>query len=82
VFIWLIAALGFFIGLLFVGLPVWAGLDRLGWVSRGAAIGTGAALSALVASPFGGSLSAAFLLLPGAAAGAVLHHVAYAGRPT
>ena len=78
---WLVAALGFFIGLLFIGLPVWAGFDRLGWTSAGAAIGAGAVLSALVAGLLGGPLSAGFLLLPGAAAGWGLHRVAYAGRP-
>lgn len=77
---WLVAAFGFFIGLLFVGLPVWAGFEKLGWVSPGVAVVAGAALAALAAGLFGGLPSAAFLLLPGAAAGWMLHRAAYAGR--
>lgn len=74
---WLVAAIGFFIGLLFIGLPAWAGLDKLGWMSPGVAVAAGAALAAFVAGLFGGLPSAAFLLLPGAAAGWTLHRVAY-----
>jgi hypothetical protein len=77
---WIVAAIGFLIGLLFVGLPVWAALDRLGWISSGASVLAGGASAALVAGLFGGPPSAAFLLLPGAAAGWVLHRVAYVRR--
>ena len=80
--VWVVAALVFLVGLLFVGLPVWMGLDRLGWMSPVLAPGAGTALSALAAGRFGGLPSAAFLLLPGAAAGWTLHRVAYAGRPS
>ena len=77
---WVVAAFAFLVGLLFVGMPVWAGLDRLGWMSSGASVVAGAALAAMVAGLFGGLISAAFLLLPGAAAGWMLHRVAYVGR--
>ena len=77
---WLVAGFGFFIGLLFIGLPAWAGIDKLGWMSPGAAVAAGSGLSALIAGLFGGPLSAAFLVLPGAAAGWMLHRVAYGGR--
>ena len=74
---WVVAALGFAIGLLFVGLPAWAGFDKLGWMSPGLAAASGAILAPLVAGLFGGLPSAAFLLLPGALAGWILHRVAY-----
>jgi hypothetical protein len=82
---WFVAAFGFVIGLMLIGIPVWAGLSRLGWMSRPAAIASGAILAALVAggvsfftSGLAGSfVPAAFLLLPGAAAGLALHRVAY-----
>lgn len=35
---WLVAAFGFVMGLMLIGLPVWAGLSRLGWMSLGASI--------------------------------------------
>lgn len=81
---WVVAALGFAIGLLFVGLPAWAGFDKLGWMSPGLAAASGAILAPLVAGLFGGLPSAAFLLLPGALAGWILHRVAYSksGSPS
>lgn len=86
---WLIAAIGFGIGLLLIGVPAWAGLNRLGWMSQGAAMVSGAVLAALVgglpglmgAGLGGGLQSAAFMLLPGALAGWTLHHVAYGSKP-
>jgi hypothetical protein len=87
---WLIAAIGFFVGLLFVGIPVWAGLVAFRRTSRGAAVAAGAALAALAgvgiarsaAGDFQGAwMVAAFLVLPGAFAGWTLHRVAYGKAP-
>jgi hypothetical protein len=74
---WLVAAAVFSIGLVLVGLPAWMGLEKLGWVSPTSATASGSLLAAAVAGLFGGPMSAAFLILPGAAAGWMLHHVAY-----
>lgn len=83
---WLIAALGFFIGLLFIGIPAWAALAALRWTSRRAAVAAGAVLAALagvgIASLDARNLPglwmvAAFFVLPGAVAGWTLHRVAY-----
>jgi hypothetical protein len=82
---WFVAAFGFVMGLMLIGIPVWAGLSRLGWMSPASAVASGAILSTLVAggasfftSDLAGSLvPAAFLLLPGAAAGFALHRMAY-----
>lgn len=77
---WALAAIVFCIGLLFIGLPVWAGLDRLGWMSPGVAVVAGAALATLIGGAIGGLWFALFLLLPGAVAGWTLHRIAY-GKP-
>lgn len=77
---WLVAAAVFSIGLVLIGLPTWMGLEKLGWVSPGSAAASGSFLAAVVAGLFGGPFSAAFLVLPGAAAGWMLHRVAYGGR--
>ena len=85
------AAVAFGIGLVVVGGPAWLALHGLGARRRWAAVLTGAVLAtapgviflAAVASEEGdrGAMPlAAFLILPGAAAGWVLHRVAY-GRP-
>jgi hypothetical protein len=85
---WLVAAIGFGLGLLLIGIPVWAALIKLGWMSEGVATAAGAVLAALaggllgsLASGLGSALQpAVFMLLPGAAAGWTLHRVAYGGR--
>lgn len=84
---WLVAAFGFVIGLLLIGLPVWAGLSALGRTSRGAAIAAGALLAALAGGLLGsmgmglngGLRSTAFMFIPGAVAGWTLHRIAYGG---
>lgn len=85
---WLVAAIGFGLGLLLIGVPVWAALVKLGWMSEGVATAAGAILVAL-ASGLLGSIgtgldsalqSAVFMLIPGAVAGWTLHRVAYGGR--
>lgn len=82
---WLVAAFGFVMGLMLIGLPVWAGLSRLGWMSLGASIAAGALLATLAGGLLGsmgtgvagGLRSAAFMILPGMAAGWMLYRVAY-----
>ena len=74
---WLVAAAVFSIGLVLIGLPAWIGLAKLGWVSPVSATASGSLLASAVAGLFGGPTSAAFLILPGAAAGWMLHRVAY-----
>lgn len=82
---WLVAAFGFVMGLMLIGLPIWAGLSRLGWMSRGAPMAAGAVLASLAGGLLGsmgsgldgGLWSAAFMALPGVAAGWTLHRVAY-----
>ncbi|HVL40640.1 MAG TPA: hypothetical protein VM348_00690 [Brevundimonas sp.] len=82
---WIVAAFGFVVGLMLIGLPVWAGLSRLGQVSRGSSMAAGALLASLAggllgsmgAGMNGGLPSAAFMVLPGLAAGWTLHRVAY-----
>ena len=84
---WLVAAFGFVLGFLLVGLPAWAGLSALGWMSRGAAVAAGGLLAGLAGGLLGsmgtgldgGLSSAAFMLVPGAVAGWTLHRVAYGG---
>ena len=85
---WLVAAIGFGLGLLLIGIPVWATLIKLGWMSEGVATAAGAILAALASGLLGSLASglgsavqpAAFMLLPGAAAGWTLHRVAYGKR--
>lgn len=82
---WLVAAIGFGFGLLLIGIPVWAALARLGWMSQGVSTAAGAILVALASGLMAsvgtgiefGLRSAVFMLIPGAVAGWTLHRVAY-----
>jgi hypothetical protein len=82
---WLVAAFGFVMGLMLIGLPVWVGLSRIGWMSRDASIAAGALLASVTGGLLGslgtgidgGLQSAAFMTLPGVAAGWMLYRVAY-----
>ena len=86
------AAVGFGVGLVVVGGPAWLALHGLGARRRWAAVLTGAVLAtapgviflAAVASEqgdWGAMPLAAWLILPGATAGWVLHRVAYGRTP-
>ena len=87
---WFLSAVVFFLGLIFVATPVSALLAAASLTSRRASIAAGALLSATFGgllttlafpSANAGMLGAAFMLIPGAVAGWILHRVTY-GRPT
>jgi hypothetical protein len=88
----LYAAVAFGIGLVLIGGPAWLALHGLGARRRWAAVLTGAVLATAPAVIFlavvageqddwGAMPLAAFLILPGAAAGWVLHRIAYGRTP-
>lgn len=82
-----VALIGFSLGLLWVGIPAWLALHGLERRSRGFAVIAGSALSGFAAMILaavmagadtpGVALATAVMLAPGAAAGWVLHRIAY-----